>query len=71
MPSYEIVADGSTYQKITNFETYKSWFELDTSAEGASAECLADKFEVVKKVGENYVPLENIDGTKMKLAELN
>lgn len=72
LPSFDLVGDGSTYKKITNFDAYKSWFELDTSAEGASTKCVIDKYEVVKKDGANYVALGDLEGqTRYKLAELD
>ena len=38
VPSFDLINEGSTDKKNTKFDVYKTWFELDTSADGASEE---------------------------------
>jgi hypothetical protein len=73
LPSFELTGDGSVYKKVTNFDTYKTWFKLDTSAEGASEKCVIDKYELVKKDNDGkFVELGYLEGQRRyKLAELD
>jgi hypothetical protein len=73
VPAFDLVNEGATDKKNTAFDIYKTWFELDTSVEGASPECKIDKYEVVAKTSSGtFVPLGNLDGqTNYKLAEID